>query len=140
MAAEQLVLLVELERDLGERPLGWVAELDRLGVEVIEDDLGRQAISRSSARVIYSEHRSQQEAVARRRAEVERRAVEADQQFRASLPPGVPVGAVPEGYSAGLAMMLADPERQRSRRQSVLEHALEHPGGATVYTPVGGEQ
>jgi hypothetical protein len=42
---------------------------------------------------------------------------------------------VPEGISGGQLMMLSDP-MQGSRRQSVLEHALEHPAGAIVYTPI----
>ena len=45
---------------------------------------------------------------------------------------------MPTGVSAAELMMLSDPFPAK-RRQSVLEHSLEHPGGATVYTPVGGE-
>jgi anti-sigma factor RsiW len=139
MTAEQPVLLVELERDLGERPLGWVAELDRLGVEVVEDDLGRPAISRSSARAVYAEARAADARAARRRAEIERRVIAADEARRAALPKGIPAGAVPAGMTAAELLMASDPFAA-TRRQSVVEHALEYPGGATVYTPVGGEQ
>jgi hypothetical protein len=54
------------------------------------------------------------------------------------LPAGIPANAVPTGMSAAELMMASDPF-PASRRQSVLEHALEHPSGATVFTPVGGE-
>jgi hypothetical protein len=136
MTAEQPVLLVELERDLPAPAAGWAAELDRRGVAVVADDLGRAAIDRATARAIYAEARSQQEAAARRRAEIEQRVIAADEARRAALPKGIPVGAVPEGMSAGQLMMLSDPERQGSRRQSVLEHALQHPSGALVYHPL----
>jgi hypothetical protein len=135
MAAEQPVLLVELERDLAAPVDGWAAELSRRGVVVVADDLGRQAIDRSSARAIYAEHREQQEAAARKRAEIERQAVAADEARRAALPKGIPVDAVPTGVSAAELMMLSDPFPVK-RRQSVLEHALENPGGATVFTPI----
>jgi hypothetical protein len=139
MTAEPAVPLTELERDLPAPAAGgWAAELDRRGVAVVADDLGRPSVDRATARVLFAEHRESEARTARKRAELERRAVEADQRFRASLPGGVPADQVPEGVSAGLAMMLADP-MQGPRRQSVLEHALEHPAGAIVYTPIGGE-
>jgi hypothetical protein len=134
MTAEP-VPLTELERDLPAPAAGWAAELDRRGVAVVLDDLGRAAVDRATARVLFAEHREQQEAAARRRAEIEQRAIEADQRFRASLPAGVPAGAVPEGISGGQLMMLSDP-MQGSRRQSVLEHALEHPDGALIFHPI----
>jgi hypothetical protein len=40
--------------------------------------------------------------------------------------------------TAAQLMMAADP-MPGSRRQSVLEHALEHPDGAIVYHPIAGE-
>jgi hypothetical protein len=132
---ERVVPLTELERDLPAPPAGWAAELDRRGVAVVLDDLGRAAVDRATARALFAEYREQQEAAARRRAEIEQRAIEADQRFRASLPRGVSADAVPVGISAGLAMMAADP-MPGARRQSVLEHALEHPAGAIVYTPI----
>lgn len=134
---EQLVLLAELDRDLGTPAVGsWAVELAGRGIEVVRDDLGRLAVDRSSARDIYAEHFEAEARTARKRAELERQAIERDQAFRNSLPAGVSVGSVPEGLTAGMLMMLADPEHQRSRRQSVLEHALEHPAGAVVFTPV----
>ena len=68
-------------------------------------------------------------------AQVEERLVAADAARRAALPKGIPAAAIPEGMTAGLLMMAADP-MPGSRRQSVLKHALEHPAGAIVYTPI----
>jgi hypothetical protein len=134
MAAEP-VPLTELERDLPVPAGGWSAELDRRGVAVVLDDLGRAAVDRATARVLFTEHHEAEARKARKQAELNRRAVEADQRFRASLPAGIPAGMVQEGISGGMLMMLSDP-MQGSRRQSVLEHALEHPSGAIVYTPI----
>jgi hypothetical protein len=138
MTAELIPLSV-LGLDLPVPVDGWVAELDRRGVAVVEDDLGRLSVPRAVARSLFAEAREQQEAAARKREELERRAVEADQRFRASLPVGIPAGAVPEGISAGELMMMSDP-MLGPRRQSVLEHALEHPAGSIVYHPIRDEQ
>jgi hypothetical protein len=131
----QPVPLTELERDLPAPAVGWAAELGRRGVAVVLDDLGRAAVDRATARALFAERREQEEAASRRREELERRVVAADEARRAALPRGIPAGAVPEGLSAGLLMMLSDP-MPGSRRQSVLEHSLEHPAGAIVYTPI----
>jgi hypothetical protein len=136
---EQVVPLSELSRDLPEPAAGWAAEMAARGVEVVLDDLGRAAISRRAARLLFTEHLAQEELAARKRAEIEQRAVEAHQQFLASLPAGIPAGMVPVGVTAGQLMMLADPERQGSRRESVVEHALANEGTA-VYHPIRGEQ
>jgi len=124
-----------LERDLPAPAVGWAAELGRRGVAVVLDDLGRAAVDRATARALFAERREQEEAASRRREELERRGGAADEARRAALPRGIPAGAVPEGLSAGLLMMLSDP-MPGSRRQSVLEHSLEHPAGAIVYTPI----
>jgi hypothetical protein len=129
------VPLTELERDLPAPAAGWAAELAGRGVAVVLDDLGRPSITRAAARDLFTEHRENEARNARKRAEIEQRVIEADQAFRAALPAGIPAGAVPEGISGGQLMMLSDP-MQGSRRQSVLEHALEHPAGAIVYTPI----
>jgi hypothetical protein len=136
---ERPVPLSELERDLPEPAAGWVAELGRRGIEIVRDDLGRPAVDRAAARAIFAEHLEQEEAAARRRVEIERRAIEADRVFRASLPSGIPAGQVPAGVSGAQLLMLSDPERQGARRQSVLEHSLANPDGALIYHPVRGE-
>jgi hypothetical protein len=133
---EQVVLLSELERDLPAPPAGWAAELDRRGVAVVADDLGRVAVDRATARALFSEHREQQVAAARKREEVERQAIEKDRQFRASLPAGIPARMVPGHLTAAEVMVAGDPMDDRPRRKSVLETALDHPAGFVVYTPI----
>jgi hypothetical protein len=137
MTAEP-VPLTELERDLPAPAAGWAAELDRRGVAVVLDDLGRAAVDRATARALFAEHRENEARMARHREEIEQRVIAADAARRAALPKGIPVNSVPTGVSAAEMLMLSDPFPAK-RRQSVLEHSLEHPSGATVYTPVGGE-
>jgi hypothetical protein len=139
MTAEPVPLSV-LALDLPEPVGGWAHELAGRGAVVVEDDLGRPSVPRAVARALFTEHREEQEAAARRRAEIERRAIETDQRFRASLPAGVPAGSVPEGYTAAELLMLSDPERQEKKRQSVLEHALANPGGGLIFHPIRDEQ
>jgi hypothetical protein len=76
---------------------------------------------------------------ARKRASIEERLIAADEAFRASLPTGIPVDAVPTGMSAAEMLMASDPFPAK-RRTSVPVHALEHPSGAIVFTPIGGEE
>jgi hypothetical protein len=137
MTAEP-VPLTELERDLPAPAVGWAAELGRRGVAVVLDDLGRAAVDRATARVLFTEHREQQEAAARHRAEIEQRVIAADEARRAALPKGVPAGMVPEGMTAGLLMMAADP-MQGSRRESVVADALKN-DGRLIYRPIRDEQ
>ena len=132
---DEAVPLSLISLDLPVPPGGWAAELAGRDVVVFLDDLGRPSVSRNDARDLFAAHRELEARQARRREEIEQRVLEADQAFRANLPAGLPAGAVPEGISAGLLMMLSDP-MPGSRRQSVLEHALEHPAGAIVYTPI----
>jgi hypothetical protein len=136
VADEPAVPLSEIALDLPVPVGGWAAELARRGVEVIEDDLGRAAVDRATARALFAEHRESEARAARLREEIEQRVIAADEARRAALPKGIPVGAVPEGMTAGQLMMLSDPALQGARRQSVLEHALENPAGAIVIHPL----
>lgn len=129
--------LSELARDLPAPVGGWAAELERRGVVVFEDDLGRPAVDRAAARALFAEARAAEVRAARKRQLLEEQLIAADEARRAALPKGIPAGMLPEG-SAGLAMMLADPERQRGRRESVLEHSLSNPAGAIIYHTVEG--
>jgi hypothetical protein len=97
------------------------------------DWAGRPTCTWSAAAELLASLRAEQARVV---AEAEERLVAADAARRAALPRGIPVDAVPAGVSAGMLMMLSDP-MPGSRRQSVLEHALEHPAGAIVFTPIG---
>jgi hypothetical protein len=96
------------------------------------DWAGRPTCTWSAAAELLASLRAEQ---ARVMAEIEQRVIAADEARRAAMPKGIPAGAVPEGMSAGMLMMAADPF-PAERRQSVLEHALEHPAGAIVYTPI----
>jgi hypothetical protein len=128
--------LSELERDLGRPAADLAAELASRGVEVVEDDLGRAAVDRVTARLLFTEARENEARMARHRLEVERLAIAADAARRAAIPRGVPVvGPALEGLSAAERLMLSDPPDQEPRRESVLQHALSGRDGL-VYTPV----
>jgi hypothetical protein len=87
---------------------------------------------------LLAEHREAEARAARKRAELERRLVEADLLRRSQIPPGIPLDAVPAGVSPGEWLMRSDPERQQGRRRSVLEDALAHAG--TVIHPLPREE
>jgi hypothetical protein len=136
MTAEQPVLLVELERDLGAPPLGWARELDGRGVVLVEDDLGRAAIDRAVARALYAEYREAEARAARHRQEIERRAIEADEARRAAIPKGVPVAVA--GVTAAELLMALDSDERPHRRETVLEHSLRNPAGSITYHSIEG--
>ena len=96
------------------------------------DWAGRPTCTWSAAEELLVSLKAEQ---ARKRAQIEERVEAADRAFRASLPTGIPAAAIPDGMTGGLLMMAADPMRG-SRRQTVVEHSLENPAGAIVYTPV----
>jgi hypothetical protein len=100
------------------------------------DWAGRPTCTWSAAAELLASLRAEQ---ARMLAEVEERLVAADQAFRASLPAGIPAGAIPPGMTGGQLMMAADPMRG-SRRESVVHHALANPDGAILYHPLQPEQ
>jgi hypothetical protein len=133
---DELIPLSLLELDCPAPPIGWAAELANRGVAILEDDLGRRAVPRSVARDLLAEHRENEARKARHRAEQERLAVETDQRFRASLPAGIPAGAVPQGISAAQLMMYSDPMGEESRRESMVEHSLK--GGGIVFHSIEG--
>jgi hypothetical protein len=140
MPEAEPVPLSQLGLDVPEPPAGWVFELERQGIPLLLDDIGRRAISRADAAALLAEHREQEEAAARRREELERRMIAADEARRAALPRGIPVSEIPTGVSAAQLMMLSDPMDQGSRRESVLQHALANRDGEIVYRPVRDEQ
>jgi hypothetical protein len=55
VSAEDRIPLSHLELDLPAPTTGWLIELDRRGISVITDDIGRQAISRDDARRLITE-------------------------------------------------------------------------------------
>jgi hypothetical protein len=130
VSAEDRIPLSHLELDLPAPTTGWLIELDRRGISVITDDIGRQAISRDDARRLITEkhenERRQHEVAAR----TEQAAIERDRQWRASIWGGAP--AV-EGVSAAALMLQADKDAQ-PRRRSVLQEALANSEGMTFHS------
>src|SRR5215207_7540038 len=92
--------LLSLEMDA---PEGWPAYLAARGVAVLVDDVGRDAVSRSDARVLLAEYRetvaAEREAVARKREALEREAEERDRAWRAELWGGLPAERLPIGVA-----------------------------------------
>jgi hypothetical protein len=96
------------------------------------DWAGRPTCTWSAAAELLDSLRAE---AARKRARIEEQAIAADEARRAALPRGIPAGSVPAGLTAGMLMMLSDPERRRARRESPLEHALQNSGSA-AYHPI----
>jgi hypothetical protein len=115
---EECVPLAVLQLELRD---GW--SLDLGDVEVVEDDIGRRAVSRVDARRLLAEYRERAEREAeclrRHREETERAAVEADQRFRAQLHPGIPHGAFGDvdPVLAQIAAEIAADPRRRSMQE-----------------------
>jgi hypothetical protein len=130
---EPTVALSVLSLDLDPPTTGWPAYLAGRGVPIVEDDLGRPAIARADARLLFEERREAEvrarEAVARNDAQVEAARV-------ASVVPGVPWWEIPEGVSPAQAMAAAD-KMTRPRRRTVLEDALA--GDGTTFHPIRSE-
>ena len=124
--------------DLPAPAAGWPAELERRQITVIVDELGRPSISWGDARQLFADHLENEARRNRHRLQMEQQAVEADQRRLASLPRGVPAGAVPDGMSAGLLMMASDPIPGEPRRRSLLEESLDNSGTLT-YHPIQDE-
>jgi hypothetical protein len=118
-----LVPISHLALDLPEPSVGWLIELDRRHIDVLVDDIGRKAISRSDARGLLDERREdelrRQEAAARNEA----RAVEQDRLRRASIWRGLPAVDLPVGVSASSAMLQAAKDSE-PKRMSPLQEAL----------------
>jgi hypothetical protein len=122
-----LIPLSHLSLDLDTPPIGWVAYLNNIGVEIVVDDLGRSAISRVDDRRLFDQHRADEVRKAELRAESEKRAVEADRQLRAQMPAGV---KIPDGMSYAEAAMQAelDALSYQPGRRSPLADALDNSG------------
>jgi hypothetical protein len=140
-AAADFVPLSHLSLDLDEPPIGWLAYLNNVGVEILTDDVGRKAIHRHDARRLFDEHR---EAEAHAREVMERREqqfIQQDQLLRASLPTGFSAGMVPDGMTGAEAMVLAGEKRRpRSVREQLLERELAHTGPELIYQSIGPDE
>ena len=131
-----------LELDLPAPAVGWLVELDRRGIQVVDDDIGRPSISRDDAKMLLHEQR---EVEARRRemaAEAERQAIEADRAFRATLNKGVEWWRLPDNMAPGDAMALAaaQSDRQKSVQEELLEEEFGGPQTSMVYRPWPNEE
>jgi hypothetical protein len=89
------VPLSVLSLDLPEPPAGWTAYLNAKGVEVVDDDIGRPAVARADARMLIAEQREAEARGREKAAELERQAVEQDQQRRAQIWGGIPADLIP---------------------------------------------
>jgi hypothetical protein len=119
-----------LALDLPEPPAGWLAELERRGIEVTVDDIGRRSVPRDVARVLLAEHAA---AEARKREAVQRMeaaAIQKDREWRAQLPKGIPWHSLPDAGLLPVVQMTAAAAAERPKRTSVLQDALA--GGETV--------
>jgi hypothetical protein len=132
--ADVPVPLSHLALDLPEPPGGWVAYLAGRGVEVTLDDIGRLSVPRDAARMLLTEHREAEAAHARKRAELDRQAVEADQLRRAQIWRGVPADRLPADVHPASVMLQAVVD-SRPRRRSMLEESLA--GDSLTFHPIG---
>jgi hypothetical protein len=112
-----------LSLDLPEPPIGWTAYLNNIGVEIVEDGIGRSAVSSADARMLIAEHRANEERKAQRRKLAEAQAVADDQIRRAQIWQGIPADDLPPGV-APAAVMLQASKDARPKRTSVLQEAL----------------
>jgi hypothetical protein len=113
-ASEPIPLSI-LELDLPAPPIGWAAGLAEKGVEVVLDDLGRLCVSRVDARRLLQEKRAAEQKAREMASENERQAVEADQQWRASMPRGVPWHRIDPGVLPVQQMTAAARDAQPRR-------------------------
>ena len=122
-------------------PADWSAFLADRGIEIVLDDIGRAAISRSDARRLFDEQRENEARKAEMRAAAEKRAVEADQRFRASLGVGVPASAFAGFETYGQAVASHELDRQQYRpRASVAEDLLSNDGSITFHSLADGDE
>ena len=121
--ADSLIPLSVLELDYPAPRVGWLIELDRRGIKVVDDDLGRKAIARADARQLLAEQREnelrQREAAERR----EQAAVEADRVRRASIWGGISALDLPPGARPAAVMLQAARDAQ-PKRLTPLQEAL----------------
>jgi hypothetical protein len=133
VAAEQPVPLSVLSLDLVAPATGWPAYLNSRGIEVVTDDIGRQAIGRADARQLFDEKRETEARRAQHFEAVERQAFADYQQQRARLFHGVSADELPVGVRAGDAMLQAA-RASLPKRQSPLEEAFS--GESMTFHPI----
>jgi hypothetical protein len=102
---EPFIALSVLGLDIDEPGNGWAPYLAERDIKVQIDDLGRAAVGRDDARRLFTEKREAEQKARELAAHNERQAVEADRQWRASLPRGAAWYDVPPGVHPATAML-----------------------------------
>ena len=140
-----LVPISQLELDLPAPVTGWLVELDRRHVVVLRDDIGRDSITRADARELIHEHRENEARKIRMQQQIDRQAIAADQEWRASLNPGIPWYNIGRDISPAAALLEAQRDaeyagRPRSAQTELLEAELGGKGGTMVYHSLADEE
>jgi hypothetical protein len=130
----ETVPLSVLGLDLPVPAEGWAVFLGARGIAFRSDSIGRDAISAADAQRLIAEQRQNELRKRAFLAEVEREAIEADEQRRAQIWRGVPASSVPEGMSASTAMLMAARDAQ-PRRRSLVEDFLDRSDDQVVFIP-----
>jgi hypothetical protein len=128
-----LVPLSHLSLDLPALVTGWAAYLTGRGIEVVADDIGRDAISRDDVRLLITEQREAEARHAAKREAVEREAIAQDQARRAQIWQGVPADRLPIGVAPAAVMLQASRDAQ-PRRTTPLQEALQNSGELTFHS------
>ena len=132
----ELIALSIVALDLGVPDEGWLLFLGRRGIAIVPDFLGRDSIGCDAARRLFDERRADVLRKAALQAEQERAAVEADQQWRATLGTGVSAAAL-GGMSYAEALHEAELNSQVYRpRASVAADLLDNGGRGMVFHPL----
>jgi hypothetical protein len=117
----ELIPVSHLGLDVPAPPSGWLVELNRRGIEVSADGIGRPSVSCDVARLLLEEHRQSEARKQAKREAAERAAIEADQRRFAQLYRGVPVAEGLTGTEALLAAAAADSPRRRNPVAAALD-------------------
>jgi hypothetical protein len=119
--SDDLIPLSHLALDLPVPAEGWPDYLGRRAIAFVPDDLGRDCVRRQDARRLLDEQRADELRKAKLAKLAEAEAVEADRQWRASLPHGVPWYEIPDGVPPVVAMTAAAKAEQPRRTPSQTE-------------------
>jgi hypothetical protein len=102
--AEPIALSV-LGLDLPTPPLGWRSYLEQRGIQVVEDELGREAVHRSDAKRLIVEERERQQQARELALRAEMEAERRDREWRLQLPRGTSWLDIPDGVQPAAAML-----------------------------------
>jgi hypothetical protein len=130
-----LIPLSVLELDLPTPGEGWSAFLADRSISITIDDIGRVAIARGDARLLFTERRESEAKAREHAAAAELQAIERDRQFRASLGRGIPADAIPAGMTFGEVVASVELDSQTYRpRASMAEDLLSNDGSMTFHS------